>query len=99
MKYGLVIFGDYEPLSVATVDRKYFTADPILFQDVFKSINCQNGGIIKNAVQEGMVAALEVIMTKKLGERKITFANYHVCSYMTNIKRNWMVKSLFDIVS
>lgn len=60
MKYGLVIFGDYEPLSTPTVDRKYFTADPILFQDVFKSISCENGGIVKNAVQEGMVAALEV---------------------------------------
>jgi hypothetical protein len=55
-----VVFGDYQPLSNVTVDRKYFTADPIFFQDIFKSIVCMNGGIIKNAVEEGMVAALEV---------------------------------------
>ncbi|KAG0733406.1 hypothetical protein G6F23_013378 [Rhizopus arrhizus] len=59
LKYGLVVFGDYEPLSEITVDRKYFTSDPILFQDIFKSIECKYGGPLKNAVEEGMVAALE----------------------------------------
>lgn len=62
LKYGLVVFGDYEPFSVATVDRKYFTSDPVQFQDIFKSIPFRNGGIVKNAVGEGMVAALEVVL-------------------------------------
>lgn len=96
MKYGLVIFGDYEPLSITTVDRKYFTADPILFQDVFKSIDCQNGGIIKNAVQEGMVAALEVNSHNKIKETFRIFISHISC--LTSIKRNWMVKSLYAIV-
>lgn len=55
-----MVFGDYQPLSDVTVDRKYFTSDPIFFQEIFKSIVCMKGGIIKNAVEEGMVAALEV---------------------------------------
>lgn len=55
-----MVFGDYEPCSAVTVDRKYFISDPVLFQDIFKSISCQNGGILKNAIEEGMVAALEV---------------------------------------
>lgn len=56
------MFGDYEPFSVATVDRKYFTSDPIQFQDIVKRIPFREGGIIKNAVGEGMVAALEVVL-------------------------------------
>ncbi|KAI9486701.1 MAG: mediator complex subunit 25 von Willebrand factor type A-domain-containing protein [Benjaminiella poitrasii] len=60
LKYGLTIFGDYEPLSTNTVDRKYFTSDSIMFQDILKSISCKKGGIIKNAVEEGLVAALEL---------------------------------------
>lgn len=60
LRCGLVVFGDYEPLSEITVDRKYFTPDLILFQDIFKSIECKYGGPVKNAVEEGMVAALEV---------------------------------------
>ena len=60
LKCGLVVFGDYEPGSMVTVDRKYFTADFGLFQNVIKSIACTDGGIVKNAAGEGLVAALEV---------------------------------------
>ncbi|KAG2183632.1 hypothetical protein INT43_006640, partial [Umbelopsis isabellina] len=60
LKYGLVIYGDYEPSSAVTVDRKYFTSDFSLFHSVFKNINCSQGGILKNAVFEGLVAALEL---------------------------------------
>jgi hypothetical protein len=60
LKYGLVVFGDYEPFSAVTVDRKYFTSDPALFLEIFKNITCENGGMVKNAIEEGMVAALEV---------------------------------------
>jgi hypothetical protein len=54
------VFGDYEPFSAVTVDRKYFTSDPALFLEIFKNITCENGGMVKNAIEEGMVAALEV---------------------------------------
>lgn len=60
LKYGLVVYGDYEPSSLVTVDRKYFTSDLGLFQDIFKNITCADGGIVRNAATEGLVAALEV---------------------------------------
>lgn len=56
----MVIFGDYEPGSMVTVDRKYFTSDLSLFQEIFRSISCVDGGIVRNATTEGLVAALEV---------------------------------------
>lgn len=60
LKYGLVVYGDYEPFSTVTVDRKYFTGNYQLFQDVVKSITFANGGILRNAITEGLVAAMEV---------------------------------------
>ncbi|KAG2185607.1 hypothetical protein INT44_002400 [Umbelopsis vinacea] len=66
LKYGLVVYGDYEPSSTVTVDRKYFTSDFSLFHSVFKNINCSQGGILKNAVYEGLVAALELFDEYKL---------------------------------
>lgn len=56
----MVVFGDYDPASAVTVDRKYFTSDLGLFQQVFRAIHCANGGILRNAAGEGLVAALEV---------------------------------------
>lgn len=90
------MFGDYEPLSAVTVDRKYFTSDPVLFQDIFKTISCQNGGIIKNAVEEGMVAALEVIC--RLTVYFYISLNSFVFSYLMNIKNIWMEENLFNTV-
>ena len=75
LKCGLVVFGDYEPGSMVTVDRKYFTADFGLFQNVIKSIACTDGGIVKNAAGDGLVAALEV-RRKKLQLKKKTRARF-----------------------
>ena len=60
LKYGLVVYGDYEPYSTVTVDRKYFTSNYQLFQNVVKNIKFTNGGILRNAITEGLVAAMEV---------------------------------------
>ncbi|KAI8097787.1 mediator complex subunit 25 von Willebrand factor type A-domain-containing protein [Halteromyces radiatus] len=60
LKYGLVVYGDYNPCSTVTVDRKYFTSELGLFQNILKSIQCKDGGILKNAAAEGLVAAMEL---------------------------------------
>lgn len=72
------MFGDYEPFSVTTVDRKYFTSDPLQFQDIVKHIPFREGGIIKNAVGEGMVAALEVVLAQCMAYQAVVLTGLSV---------------------
>ncbi|KAL1923707.1 uncharacterized protein VTP21DRAFT_8687 [Calcarisporiella thermophila] len=60
LKYGLVVYGDYEPFSAVTVDRKYFTQDFRTFSNMLRNLEFRNGGLLQNATGEGLVAALEM---------------------------------------
>ncbi|KAK9753545.1 hypothetical protein K7432_017951, partial [Basidiobolus ranarum] len=60
LKLGLVIYGDYEPSRVITVDGKYFTSDYQFFRNILEKIKFTQGGPLKNAVAEGLIGALEM---------------------------------------
>ncbi|KAI8394137.1 mediator complex subunit 25 von Willebrand factor type A-domain-containing protein [Radiomyces spectabilis] len=84
LKYGLVIYGDYGPSSAVTVDRKFFTSDLSLFQKIFKSIVCADGGIVRNAVVEGLVAALEMFDQYKEEGLQANYESMMHCILISN---------------
>ncbi|OZJ06003.1 hypothetical protein BZG36_01098 [Bifiguratus adelaidae] len=60
LRYGIVVYGDYEPTSHVTVDRKAMTLDYEKFHNVMRSLAFASGGMLRNAVEEGLVGALEL---------------------------------------
>ena len=61
MKCGLVVFGNYEPISRSPVTTYYFEENLSQFEKLITGIEFEDGGMRENAVAEGLVAALEVI--------------------------------------
>lgn len=60
MKCGLVVFGNYEPISRSPVTTYYFGENLSEFEKLITGIEFEDGGMRENAVAEGLVAALEV---------------------------------------
>jgi hypothetical protein len=60
LKCGLIVFGNYEPISRSPVTRYYFEENLSQFEKLIAGIEFEDGGMRENAVAEGLVAALEV---------------------------------------
>lgn len=60
MKCGLIVFGNYEPISRSPVTTYYFEENLSQFEKLITGIEFEDGGMRENAVAEGLVAALEV---------------------------------------
>ncbi|CAG8442244.1 2174_t:CDS:10 [Funneliformis caledonium] len=88
LKSGLVIFGNYEPISRSPVTTYYFEENLSQFEKLIKSIEFEDGGMRENAVAEGLVAALEMFdayksqtKSENLEPRKhcLLISNSHPC--------------------
>jgi hypothetical protein len=60
LKCGLIVFGNYEPISRSPVTTYYFEENLSQFEKLITGIEFEDGGMRENAVAEGLVAALEV---------------------------------------
>ncbi|KAI9145563.1 mediator complex subunit 25 von Willebrand factor type A-domain-containing protein [Paraphysoderma sedebokerense] len=61
---GLVLFGDYGISPVSTVKRNYFIPYTNFTEHV-KNVEFREGGILRNAVAEGLAAALEMFNQRR----------------------------------
>ncbi|CAG8523574.1 7862_t:CDS:2 [Ambispora leptoticha] len=60
LKCGLVVFHHYRPFSATPVESRYFSQDSLKFLEQLKELEFKHGGMSKNAVAEGLAAALEM---------------------------------------
>ncbi|KAL7754143.1 hypothetical protein RI367_000123 [Sorochytrium milnesiophthora] len=62
---GLVVYGDYEPYSVQTVDARDFLDAKDAFTKVLSSVTFRDGGLVRNALHEGLASALDMFRRRK----------------------------------
>ncbi|CAI2177279.1 3077_t:CDS:10 [Funneliformis geosporum] len=84
LKCGLVIFGNYEPISRSPVTTYYFEENLSQFEKLITSIEFEDGGMRENAVAEGLVAALEMFDAYKSRTNSETLEPRKHCLLISN---------------